>query len=167
MTMLRSLMAKSPLLVSLVALLDKSHMSAHCYSDQGKLAFNVFTCGVDPECAREVARDVRAFLQEHLGDNAICRIHRMHRFPLKQTMAHMWLPNCSESNLAGFCLVVLLLFVDCFLRSKNSDGRHCMNCFTPMQQFPDCKLKAWKKFSLSWMSSARNHKKMLLACASV
>ncbi|KAL3904173.1 MAG: hypothetical protein SGILL_010170, partial [Bacillariaceae sp.] len=65
-----------------VALLDESHMSAHCYSDQGKLAFDVFTCGANPDCTRKVARDVLFYLRQHLGSEAKYQIHRLPRFPV-------------------------------------------------------------------------------------
>ena len=71
----------SPLGFAAVALLDESHMSAHCYSDQGKLAFDVFTCGGDPDCTRRVARDVLVFVRGHVGEDAIFEIHRLPRFP--------------------------------------------------------------------------------------
>lgn len=65
------------------ALLDESHMTAHCYSDEGKLAFDVFTCGAKPDSTRKVARDVLTYLKQHVGDDAVFNIHRMPRFPEK------------------------------------------------------------------------------------
>ena len=39
----------SPLGFAAVVLLDESHVSAHCYADEGILALDCFTCGdVDP-----------------------------------------------------------------------------------------------------------------------
>ncbi|KAG7351320.1 S-adenosylmethionine decarboxylase [Nitzschia inconspicua] len=67
-----------------VVLLDESHMSAHCYSDQGKLAFDVFTCGANPDCTRKVARDVLFYLRQNLGSDAKYEIHRLPRFPVQE-----------------------------------------------------------------------------------
>ena len=40
----------SPLGFAAVVLIDESHVSAHCYSERGLLAIDVFTCGDhDPE----------------------------------------------------------------------------------------------------------------------
>ena len=64
-----------------VGLLDESHMTAHCYSDQGLLAFDVFTCGSMPENTRKVARDVLAFLKLHLSADTEYLVHHMPRFP--------------------------------------------------------------------------------------
>ena len=74
--------AVSPPGFAAVAVLDESHMSAHCYSDQGKLAFDVFTCGSNPDCTRKVARDVLFYLRQHLGRDAVYQIHRLPRFPI-------------------------------------------------------------------------------------
>jgi S-adenosylmethionine/arginine decarboxylase-like enzyme len=80
----------SPPGFAVVALLDKSHMSAHCYSNQGKLTFDVFICGSNPDHTHQVARDVLAFLKDHLGSDADYQIHRMPRFPLHRgvTVGH-------------------------------------------------------------------------------
>jgi len=41
---------KSPTGFASVVLIDESHVSAHCYSERGLLAIDVFTCGKhDPE----------------------------------------------------------------------------------------------------------------------
>jgi S-adenosylmethionine/arginine decarboxylase-like enzyme len=63
------------------ALIDESHMSAHCYSDQGQLAFDVFTCGSQPDSVRKVARDILLFLKANLGPNAKFYTHYLLRFP--------------------------------------------------------------------------------------
>tara|TARA_B100000575_G_scaffold252584_1_gene220639 strand:+ start:123 stop:497 length:375 start_codon:yes stop_codon:yes gene_type:complete len=42
--------SKSPVGFAAVVLIDESHVTAHCYSDEGLLAIDVFTCGPhDPE----------------------------------------------------------------------------------------------------------------------
>ncbi len=50
----------SPLGFAAVVLLDESHVSAHCYADEGILAVDCFTCGgVDPA---EIADDIHSQL---------------------------------------------------------------------------------------------------------
>jgi S-adenosylmethionine decarboxylase len=62
-------------------LLDKSHMTAHCYSDQALLAIDVFTCGSQPENTHKVDRDVLAFLKLHLSGDTEYLVLHMPRFP--------------------------------------------------------------------------------------
>ena len=55
---------ESPPGFTAVALLDESHVTAHCYSDSGLLAVDVFTCGVhDP---RPLASDIRKEVEAHM-----------------------------------------------------------------------------------------------------
>lgn len=62
-------------------LLDESHMSSHCYSDEGMLAFDCFTCGSNPEGTRRIAEDIAAFLKNNLA-NARIEMSQMPRFPI-------------------------------------------------------------------------------------
>ena len=49
---------KSPPGFASVVLIDESHVSAHCYSERGLLAIDVFTCGKhDPEIIAEMIHD--------------------------------------------------------------------------------------------------------------
>lgn len=64
-----------------VALLGQSHMSAHCYLDQKKIAFDVFASGPDPDCTRKVARDMLFYLRQSLGSDAKYQINHLPRFP--------------------------------------------------------------------------------------
>ena len=41
-----------------VCLLDESHVSSHCYSDDGLLAIDIFTCGGKPQQTFAAARDI-------------------------------------------------------------------------------------------------------------
>ena len=51
----------SPLGFAAVVLIDESHVSAHCYSETGLLAIDVFTCGnTDSE---EIANQIEDELQ--------------------------------------------------------------------------------------------------------
>jgi len=65
-------------------LIDESHMSAHCYSDQGMLAFDCFTCGSNPEGTRLVTHDVVDFLRKELGPDARILMGHMPRFPVSE-----------------------------------------------------------------------------------
>lgn len=52
-----------------VCLLDESHMTAHCYSDRGWLAIDVFTCGGhDP---RPIAADIRRQVESRWGARCV------------------------------------------------------------------------------------------------
>lgn len=55
---------KSPPGFASVILLDESHMSAHCYSDDGMLAVDVFTCG-DKDRGIDVARSITKYITEY------------------------------------------------------------------------------------------------------
>jgi S-adenosylmethionine/arginine decarboxylase-like enzyme len=41
-----------------VCLLDESHVSSHCYSNDGLLAIDIFTCGGKPQQTFAAARDI-------------------------------------------------------------------------------------------------------------
>ena len=50
--------SKSPSGFAAVVLIDESHVTAHCYSDEGLLAIDVFTCGPhDPEHVVELIHE--------------------------------------------------------------------------------------------------------------
>jgi S-adenosylmethionine/arginine decarboxylase-like enzyme len=48
----------SPLGFTSCVLIDESHVTAHCYSDRGWLAVDVFTCGSNAQMPRDMARDI-------------------------------------------------------------------------------------------------------------
>ena len=65
----------SPLGFAAVVLIDESHVSAHCYADEGILAVDCFTCGsVDPA---GIADEIHAQLLD-----AIPTIHLVQRTEL-------------------------------------------------------------------------------------
>lgn len=76
--------SESPPGFASAALIDESHMSAHCYTDQGMLAFDCFTCGADPEKTRLVTASVVDFLEKNLGAGARLDIGHMPRFPVRK-----------------------------------------------------------------------------------
>ncbi len=68
----------SPLGFAAVVLIDESHVSAHCYSERGLLAIDVFTCGDhDPEV---VADSIHASLCGTVPRLNLLRRERIERF---------------------------------------------------------------------------------------
>ena len=64
-----------------VFLIDKSHVSAHCYSELGLLALDIFTCGGRPDITKKVADEIhRAVLHRFL--NCINQVTHAKRFPV-------------------------------------------------------------------------------------
>ena len=72
---------KSPKGFTSVVLIDESHMSAHCYSDLGMLAFDCFTCGENPIKTKAITQDVFKFLKAQLGDDTQFLVSHLPRFP--------------------------------------------------------------------------------------
>lgn len=60
--------AESPPGFTSVCLLDESHVSAHCYSDKGMLAIDVFTCGGKPNQTYATARDIHSSIMARLPE---------------------------------------------------------------------------------------------------
>lgn len=61
-----------------VVLIDESHITAHCYADQGLLAVDCFTCGqTDPE---DIASYLHDRLMERLPGLTCVRKERVNRF---------------------------------------------------------------------------------------
>ena len=68
----------SPLGFAAVVLIDESHVSAHCYSERGLLAIDVFTCGDhDPKV---VADSIHASLCGTVPGLNLLRRERIERF---------------------------------------------------------------------------------------
>ena len=55
---------ESPPGFTAVCLLDESHVTAHCYSDRGLLAIDVFTCG--PHSPQPIAAELRRHVEAHV-----------------------------------------------------------------------------------------------------
>lgn len=49
-----------------VCLLNESHITAHCYSDMGLMAVDIFTCGSDPSATERVAEHIAAHIKSIL-----------------------------------------------------------------------------------------------------
>ena len=70
--------SESPSGFAAVVLIDESHVTAHCYSDEGLLAIDVFTCGPhDPEHIVELIHE--ALITEIEGVTLV-RKERVSRF---------------------------------------------------------------------------------------
>lgn len=73
--------SKSPPGFAAVFLLDESHCSAHCYSDSGMLAIDVFSCGkAATGNTRGVADAIDAALREKFAMEKFTRTEAL-RFP--------------------------------------------------------------------------------------
>jgi S-adenosylmethionine decarboxylase len=68
---------ESPVGFAAVVLIDESHVSAHCYADEGILAVDCFTCGsVDPN-------QIADYIHSHL-ENTIPTINLVQRTELER-----------------------------------------------------------------------------------
>ena len=68
----------SPAGFAAVVLIDESHVTAHCYSDEGLLAIDVFTCGPhDPE---RVVKLIHDGLVSGINGVTLARKERVNRF---------------------------------------------------------------------------------------
>ncbi len=71
----------SPRGFAAVVLIDESHVSAHCYEDEGILAVDCFTCGVvDPA---SVADDIHAQLSERVKTLKLVQRTELDRFVME------------------------------------------------------------------------------------
>ncbi len=65
-----------------VVLLDESHLSAHCYSDQGLLAIDAFTCGgTDPA---SIVEDLKQTLYDLSPSTVMIQENSVDRFLLTE-----------------------------------------------------------------------------------
>lgn len=65
-----------------VVLLDESHLSAHCYSDQGLLAIDAFTCGgTDPT---SIVEDLKQTLYDLSPSTVMMQENSVDRFLLTE-----------------------------------------------------------------------------------
>ena len=69
---------ESPPGFAAVVLIDESHVSAHCYSDRGLLAIDIFTCGGnDPD---PLADDIHRVLQSAVPELVLSGRKHVDRF---------------------------------------------------------------------------------------
>ena len=69
---------ESPVGFAAVVLIDESHVSAHCYADEGILAVDCFTCGeVDPS---GIADDIHGQLTEVIPTIKLVQRTELDRF---------------------------------------------------------------------------------------
>ena len=71
----------SPLGFAAIVLIDESHVSAHCYSEMGLLAIDVFTCGNTN--TEHIANQIEIKLKECLPSLVINKRHSVPRFTTK------------------------------------------------------------------------------------
>ncbi|HJM41106.1 MAG TPA: S-adenosylmethionine decarboxylase [Candidatus Thalassarchaeaceae archaeon] len=73
---------QSPLGFAAVVLIDESHVSAHCYADEGILAVDCFTCGsVDPNT---IADDIHAQLIKAIPTLKLVQRTALDRFVMEE-----------------------------------------------------------------------------------
>lgn len=58
----------SPNGFTIMFLLDESHISTHCYTDTGKLAFDLFTCCPNPQSHISCVNDISTLLGQYGAD---------------------------------------------------------------------------------------------------
>ena len=72
----------SPLGFAAVVLIDESHVSAHCYADEGILAVDCFTCGgVDPA---EIADEIHLQLLDKIPSIHLVQRTELDRFVMEE-----------------------------------------------------------------------------------
>lgn len=77
---------ESPPGFTAVCLVDESHVTAHCYSDRGWLAIDVFTCGSHPP--EDIATSLHAKLVESVPGLRLMRGVKLDRFLHHQSQQH-------------------------------------------------------------------------------
>ncbi len=73
--------SESPPGFAAVVLIDESHVSAHCYSESGLLAIDIFTCGdSDPDL---LADEIHNVVIDAVPDLVLSGRGHLDRFPIK------------------------------------------------------------------------------------
>ena len=73
---------ESPLGFAAVVLIDESHISAHCYADEGILAVDCFTCGdIDPA---GIVDDIHGQLSEAIPTINLIQRTELDRFIMEE-----------------------------------------------------------------------------------
>ncbi len=73
---------ESPLGFAAVVLIDESHISAHCYADEGILAVDCFTCGgIDPA---GIVDDIHGQLSEAIPAITLIQRTELDRFIMEE-----------------------------------------------------------------------------------
>lgn len=63
-----------------VLLLDESHISVHCYADEGLIALDCFTCAKDPGRHMRATSGLKALVSLLFPQSRLSAEHRMVRF---------------------------------------------------------------------------------------
>jgi len=77
---LLGLEGESPPGFTSVVLIDESHITAHCYSDRGWLAIDVFTCGTNSSPV-DMIDFIFQNIQHHYPDIVVVQRKEITRFP--------------------------------------------------------------------------------------
>ena len=77
---LLGLEGESPPGFTSVVLIDESHITAHCYSDRGWLAIDVFTCGTNSSPI-DMIDFIYQNIQDHYPDVVVAQRKEINRFP--------------------------------------------------------------------------------------
>lgn len=77
---LLGLEGESPPGFTSVVLIDESHITAHCYSDRGWLAIDVFTCGTNSSPV-DMIDFIFQNIQHHYPDVVVAQRKEINRFP--------------------------------------------------------------------------------------
>ena len=77
---LLGLEGESPPGFTSVVLIDESHITAHCYSDRGWLAIDVFTCGTHSSPI-DMIDFIYQNIQDHYPDVVVAQRKEINRFP--------------------------------------------------------------------------------------
>ena len=63
-------------------LIDESHVTAHCYSERGLLAIDIFTCGGKPSMPMEIALAIHHEITNKVPSSKLCQQFQVPRFML-------------------------------------------------------------------------------------
>jgi S-adenosylmethionine decarboxylase len=77
---LLGLEGESPPGFTSVVLIDESHITAHCYSDRGWLAIDVFTCGTHSSPI-DMIDFIYQNIQDHYPNVVVAQRKEINRFP--------------------------------------------------------------------------------------
>jgi len=70
-----------------IVLLDESHISLHCYGEEGLCAWDLFTCSKKPENHMNALDDIKELMAELFPDGELTKPYKTERFltPFRQS----------------------------------------------------------------------------------
>lgn len=78
--------------------LDESHISFHCYGEDGLSAIDLFTCCKNPENHHNAIADIKILMNEMFPNNQLTHFPTFHRF---LTPSHQLSPNPALESETG------------------------------------------------------------------